>query len=203
VNLAEAQQAVRDRGFDYLADSRLTLMLNTAKDIFEDLYEWPWLQFMFFDQPTPLPMPDLKFILNVKVAATKDELLGLDLRQVYQDATDPLQPGTPEYWWIFSQLGMTWLRVWPGDGTNVDVVYTADSVPLVNPDDTPLIPARYHPLWIDLAVCEGYKDSDNFPAAQALRLDVNMRITDVIGRFEVRNRQHSPFMSIRNWSEDD
>jgi hypothetical protein len=71
------------------------------------------------------------------------------------------------------------------------------------PDDTPLIPARYHGLWIDLAVCEAYKDSDNFPGAQALRGDVTLRMQDIITRYETRNRQHSPFVTVRGYSEDE
>lgn len=199
MNLADAQQALLNRGFDYLDPSRLTLMLNTGKDAFEDIYEWPWLQ-TTITAPTPLVLADLKLVMSVTDPATKDELYGLDLRQAAMNSTNLAAPGTPEYWWI---EGDDTLHAWPGDGASLTVVYIADSPPLALPADTPLIPARYHPMWIDYAVCEAYKDSDNFPGAQALRQDVTLRMQDVIARYETRNRQHSPFMTKRTVNEDD
>lgn len=198
MNLIEGQQALVDRGFDYLTPARLTLMLNAGKDEFEDVWEWPWLQ-KATTGPTPLVISDLKLVQLVK-SAGHDELLGLDVRQAGLGLTDLAIAGTPEWWWIEGDQKM---HAYPGDGATLDVIYIADSPELVLPDDTPLIPARYHPLWIDFAVCEAYKDSDNFPAAQALRADVMTRMQDVIGRYETRNRQHSPFITMRGLSEDD
>jgi hypothetical protein len=199
VNLDQGREAVKDRGFDYLSSSRLDLMLNTAKDEFEDWWQWPWLEVQSTG-PTPLLVPDLKLVLMVKNPSTHDELLGLDLRQANLGVTDLRAAGTPEYWWIEGDQTM---HVYPGDGAVIDLNYVADSPPLVDATDTPLIPARYHNLWIDLAVCEAYKDSDNFPAARELRGDVGIRLQDVITRYETRNRQHSPFVTVRGFSEDD
>lgn len=194
MNLAQGQQAVMDRGFDYLSAPRLTLMLNNAKDTFEDYYAWPWLFDSFVDLGTPLEIVNLKLMLSVKLANTQMELLGLSVQQALQDGTDLTLPGTPSYWWL---EGAGRLHVWPGDGAHVSGVYIRDSDPLVEPTDEPLIPERYHPLWIDLAVVDAYKDSDNFSAAQLLRADINARMQDVIARYETRNRQHSPFMTHR------
>jgi hypothetical protein len=199
VNLAEATQAVMDRGFDYLSAPRVYLMLNTAKDNFEDVWRWPWLEVVTAG-PTPLTLADLKLVLMVKNALTADELLGLTMSQVMQDFTNVAAAGAPQYWWL---EGDAVLHAWPGDGADVQVHYVADSPPLVAPADTPRIPARYHHLWVDLAVCEAYKDSDNFQAAQMLRADVYAVMQDVIGRYETRNRQHSPFMTVRAHSEDE
>jgi hypothetical protein len=199
MNTGEATQAVKDRGFDYLSNGRVLLMLNSAKDAFEDIWRWPWLE-TFTIGPTPLTIDDLKLVQMVKNAATDDELLGLTMAQVRQDFTDVSAGGAPQYWWL---QGDTILHAWPGDGADVSVWYVADSPALVADTDTPLIPARYHNLWIDLAICEAYKDSDNFAGAQALRADVYARMQDVIGRYETRNRQHSPFMTVRSHNEDD
>lgn len=199
MNLDQGREAVRDRGFDYLSPGRLDLMLNTAKDAFEDWWDWPWLQ-AIMTGPTPLLVADLKLVLMVKVAGTNDELLGLDVRQAALGASGLAVAGTPEYWWI---EGAGTVHAYPGDGAVLDLRYVMESPPLVDPADTPLIPARYHGMWVDLAVCEAYKDSDNFPAAQALRGDVAMRMQDVVTRYETRNRQHSPFVTVRGFSEDD
>jgi hypothetical protein len=85
--LGEATQAVMDRGFDYLSAPRVYLMLNTAKDNFEDIWRWPWLD-VVTTGPTPLTIADLKLVMMVKNALTADELLGLDMSQVMQDFTD-------------------------------------------------------------------------------------------------------------------
>ena len=58
-------------------------------------------------------------------------------------------------------------------------------------------------MWIDFAVIQAYKDSDNFTAAQALSGDVNGRLYQIIERYETRNRQHAGFISQRGYSEDD
>jgi hypothetical protein len=197
VNLAQGQQALMDRGFDYLRPDQTALMLNTGKDAFEDYYEWPWL-WTPFNGATPLTLIDFK--LMVTAASGGNELFGLDLRQVAQDGTDLTLKGTPRYWWM---NGANELHAWPGDGATISGVMVADTPMLVNPDDEPLIPARYHGLWIDLGVCEAYKDSDNFPAAQALRADIAVRMQDVVSRYETRNRQHSPFITMRAINEDD
>jgi len=197
LNLGQARTALGLRGFDYLTAPQQTYMLNTAKDELEDLWEWPWLQATAAG-PTPLTLADFKLMLTV--ASGGLELLGLDLRQVAQDGTDLSLLGTPAYWWL---EGTNILHAWPGDGTPVTLAYLRESPALINSSDQPWIPARYQPLWIDLAVCEAYKDSDNYTASQALRADVMVRIQDVIGRYEVRNRQHSLLISGRWYSEDE
>ena len=197
MNLAQGEQALRDRGFDYLRSDQAWLMLNAGKDEFEDQYEWPWLWTPFSGQ-TPLTLIDFK--LMITVASGGGELLGLDLRQVAQDGTDLTLKGTPAYWWM---NGANELHAWPGDGATVNGVMIADTPPLTAPTDEPLIPARYHGLWVDYAVVEAYKDSDNFPAAQSLRADIGLRMQDVIARYETRNRQHSPFATVRYPADDD
>jgi hypothetical protein len=199
MNVTQATAAVQARGFDYLSDDRVLLMLNAAKSTFEDIYEWPWLV-TGAAGPTPLNVPDLKLILNVKTTDTIRELLGLDIRQTLLGDVNPLLPGVPEFWFI---EGASTLHVTPGDGASINVIYVADSPELVAGTDTPRIPSRYHHLWIDYAVVEAYKDSDNFTGAQALRSDIAFRMQDVIMRYETRNRQHSPFMTVRNWHGDD
>jgi hypothetical protein len=197
MSLDEATQAVMDRGFDYLSSARIRMMLNAAKDEFEDVYEWPWLQ-TAVTAPTPLTLADLKLVLTVRQG--NNELLGLTLRQAAQGLTDLAQGGAADYWWI---EGDDILHLYPGDGGTATIVYVRDSPQLVAGTDLPLIPPRYQSLWIDYAVVEAYKDSDNYSGAQALRGDIALRMQDVITRYETRNRQHSPFASVRGYSEDE
>ena len=202
MSLGDAQSELAARGFDYLTASRMTIMLNDAKNTFEDTWEFPWL-YGIASGPAPLDVSDLKYVLTVKTASD-DELLGTDLRILAQDSTDLSLPGTPERWYLTDDVGdRTTLRTWPTSDAALTVVYIRASPELSDVSDGPLIPARYHPIWIDLAVIQAYQDSDNFAGAQALRADVNQRLQDVIERYETRNRQHAEIIAIRNWSEDD
>jgi hypothetical protein len=202
MNLTEAQAEFRARGFDYLTAGRMTIMLNSAKNAFEDAWEWPWLLYST-SGAAPLLIPDLKLVLSVKWVADGRELWGLDVRQIMEDGTDPNLPGLPKYWWLEDFDGQPNLHVWPVASGQVGVIYQRESPELASSTSEPLIPARYQPLWIDLAVVEAYKDSDNFTAASALLQTVNARLVDLVARYEVRNRQHSRLNSMRLPSEDD
>lgn len=203
MNLTDARTELAARGFDYLPASRMTLMLNNAKNAFEDAWPFPWLE-ATITGPAPLSIPDLKYVRMVKQVSTNCELIGLDFRQVAQDGTDLNLPGVAEYWWAEGPDPVPILHTWPVDPRDIWVAYTRESQELVNPLDEPLIPTRYQPVWLDLAVVQAYKDSDNFTAAQALGADVNGRMYQIIERYETRNRQNSHFITQR-WpaAEDD
>lgn len=197
MNLSDARTELGARGFDYLSADRMTFMLNNAKNAFEDAWPFPWLEQTVIG-PAPLALLDLKHVRMVKHVASNCELLGLDFRQVAQDGTDLNLPGVPEYWWLEGPDPVSLLHTWPVAPDSIEAFYTRESPELVNQLDEPLIPARYHPVWIDLAVVQAYKDSDNFPAATALSTDVNGRLFQIIERYETRNRQNGHYISMRS-----
>jgi hypothetical protein len=198
MTLGEAQTELMARGFDYLPGPRQTIMLNDAKNSFEDRWEFPWLEAVAVGTP-PFYIPDLKYVLSVKTQANL-ELFGIDLRALAQDGTDLGLRGPSRYWYLD---GETLMRAWPVGADTLTVYHVKHSPELVNPSDRPLIPGRYHPIWIDLAVVQAYQDSDNYAAAQALQADVGLRMQDVIMRYETRNRQHAAFAGVRGLSEDE
>jgi len=201
VNLGEGQTELAARGFDYLDVGRRTIMLNAAKNAFEDYWPFPWLE-GFQTGPAPLVIPDLKYIVLTRMGA--DELWGSDVRQLVAEGNDLDQTGTPEVWYLADQVGdAVTMKVWPVATPTLKVVYIKRSPELVAPTDAPLIPARYHPLWIDLAVVQAYHDSDNFTGAQALLGEVAAQMLGVIESYETRNRQHSQPITTRGYSEDD
>ena len=206
MNLADARSALAARGFDYLSGASMNLMLNFARNDFEDYWDWPWLR-ETITGPVPLTISDLKFVRLVK-DSDGNELLGLEDRVAGMGSPPPMaQPIlNGSRWWYLSDHGPdnTLLDLTPfGYGGAVSVLYTKESPELATDVDVPLIPVRYHGLWIDHAVVHAYKDSDNFPAAQALRTDIEARMRTLVERYEVRNRQHSVFMAIRALSEDE
>jgi len=209
VNLGTARSALMDRGFDYLTQGQQDLMLNRARNDFEDYWPWPWLRSYLRGTPTPVDIPDLKYVVSVaNPSDAGGELLGLedsDVNRLDADAV-AIGSGWPRYWFLVPQPapaeGVT-LNVWPSSGDVLNVIYVHLTPELLNPDDTPEIPARYHSIWIDYAVIQGYKDRDNFPAAQALQADCDIRMQRLVERYETRNRQHSRLGVMRFPSEDD
>lgn len=200
MNLSEASQELANRGFDYLEGSRRNFMLNTARSAFEDFWHWPWLE-RVVTGPAPLAIDSLKYVVYVQNVDLNAELLYLDIRQVAQNGTPVDMPGIPAYWWLDGPPGgedsTVNLNVWPVGPATLQARVVVETPELSDPDDTPLIPVRYHSLWIDYAVIEGYKDSDNFVAAQQLRADLTGRMQDVVLRYETRNRQHKSFLDSR------
>ena len=178
------------RGFDYLSPGRLTIMLNNAKNAFEDVWEWPWLwRTLTGTAPLDADRPQARLHRHTP---TGNELLGLDVRQIAQSGTSLQQTGTPQYWWLDGPDPYPVMHTWPAGPARARGRLHRRK-PRTRPHDTdaPLIPPRYRPLWIDYAVVEAYKDSDNYQGAQALRADIDARMQDLIARYEVRNRQHS------------
>jgi len=198
MTLSEARAELAGRGFDYLSAARMNFMLNNARNAFEDAWPFPWLPQKAVVGPPPLTITDLKYVRSVKHG--DDELYALDFRIVAQDGTDIDATGVPVYWWL---EGPNIIHTWPVDGSDITVYCTAESPELIADDQSPLIPTRYQPIWLDLAVVQAYKDSDNFTGAQALMADIGTRLMQVIERYETTNRQHAALIAYRSPSEDD
>jgi hypothetical protein len=196
MNLGQAQQELADRGFDYLAAPRMTTMLNRAVADFGDFYPWPWLR-KTATGPAPLTITDLKYVLKV-FDQSGNEMFGMG----DSEDLDVTQTGTPDTWWIDDTSGSTVLTAYPVGTVTFSVRYVAEAPLLSASSDTPLIPARYHPLWVDLAVIRAYQDSDNFAAANALRQDTELALQRLVERYETRNRMNSQSILIRAGSED-
>lgn len=175
----------------------MNTMLNRAMVDFEDFWSWPWLV-KTTTGAAPLTISDLRSVLSV-YDANGVEMFGA----TGTDDIDVNQIGTPSYWWIDDTSGSSVLRAWPVGTVSFSVRYLSDSSTLTSDTDTPKIPARYHPLWIDMAVVQAYRDSDNFAAAQALQGDINQRLQALVERYETRNRMNSQTVLVRMGSEDE
>ena len=200
MDLTAARAELAARGFDYLPASRQTIMLNRALNDLEDYWPWPWLR-KTVTGAAPLIISDLKYIESVN-DSTGNELTGTTQSELGQYGGATFTTGTPSQWWIDDTSGPT-LRAYPVGSVTLTVTYMAEITDLVNAGDTPNIPARYHPLWIDLAVIRAYQDSDNFAAASSLRQDTEQALARLVERYETRDRQTSPVIAIRAGSEDD
>lgn len=207
MNLAAARTVLASRGFDYLSGQTMGLMLNRARNEFEDYWPWPWLRTTVTGN-APLVLTNLKHVLLVK-DSTGQELYGSTPEVVGQGSVDMALTGTPDFWYLTADTSdpagndTVTMRTWPASTGALTVLYTSQSPELVLDSDTPLIPTRYQLTWIDLAVVQGYEDSDNFPAATSLRQAATGRLHTYVERYETRNRQNAQTIGIRAGSMDD
>lgn len=199
MNLADARAELAARGFDYLLPGRMNIMLNDARNAFEDVYPFPWLE-AAVTGTAPLTIADLKHVLFVQDTTNDTELLGLPVQQIAQLGDDLALPGLPTHWWLD---GLTTLNVWPvSTSAQLLVRYVKESPELAGDLDTPLIPVRYHNTWVDLAVVRAYLDSDNFAAASALQQIANNDLAQISQRYATRNGQNPGYQTIRFNSDD-
>lgn len=199
MDLAAAQNEFAERGFDYLSTDRRTFYLNMAKDLFEDAYSFPWLETVATGV-SPLTIADLKSVLYVRDSTNDTELIGLPASQIIVNGIDLAMTGVPCNWWLDGENIVTG---WPVSTSAVmQVRYVKQSDELVDPTDTPLIPARYHGTWVDMAVIRAYIDSDNYVAAQGLKQVVDIDLSQIIQRYAMRNMQNPAYQTQRWGSED-
>ena len=192
MNFGEARTELMARGFDYLSPGRLTIMLNNAKNALED--QWAGRGWRLTRTgKAPLAVPGLKHVYYVQDTDARPSCSGsICARSRSRPHRD--QPARPSTGGSTAQVAARSSRSTPGPPrprSPAGARLVVDSPELSADTDTPLIPKRYHPLWIDFAVIEAYKDCDNLIGAQTLRGDIALRVQDLILRYEARNLQHS------------
>lgn len=200
MNLTQAIAELKARGFDYLSDARATIMLNNAKNALEDEYPWPWLE-STITGPVPLSISDLKYVEYVVDTTNGVELDGIDPRDVIDLDRNVATAGNPSSWWLD---GAGTLKTYPTSATaQLSVRYVKFSPELSAGTDTPLIPARYHPVWINYAVVDAYKDDEQHDLAAALLNDLRgRRLPAMIDVYGSRNRGNPDVQVIVAGSED-
>lgn len=200
MDLTAAIAEVKARGFDYLSDARCAVMLNNAKNALEDEFDWAWLE-TTATGTAPLTISDLKQVLSVVDTTNQTKLSGLDARDISDWDAIVTTAGTPEAWWLD---GTTTLRVYPtSTSVQLSVRYVKTSPELSGGTDTPLIPVRYHAVWLDYAVVEAYKDADRFGEASGLLGHIKQfRVPQMIEQYAVRNRANPGYAAV-TWASDD
>lgn len=199
MDLTTARTRLAGRGFDYLTTDQIDEALNTAKNNFEDAYPWPWLE-TSTTNTAPVTISDLKQVLYVVDTSHDVPLSGNDIRTLAEWDPGLATTGDPQYWYLD---GLTSLKVWPvNTSASLEVRYVKESPELANGDDEPLIPDRYCPIWLDLAVAECLKITNNYAASQAQENAANARILQLIDRYSERNLQNGDPQTIYGYSED-
>lgn len=200
MDLSTARTELRNRGFTDLTNSRLNTFLNAGKNTFEDLYAWPWLE-TTQTGTSPMTISDLKSVLMVSDTTQRNILLGMDRQQVLRIDPTLAETRSPACYWYLT--GESTLKIWPATSASLSVLYIKFSAELSLDSDTPLIPSRYHDVWIDFAAVEAYRDNDEFDAASALYQVAAARAGAIANLYLNRNWQNGtlfvPMFSSEDW----
>lgn len=201
MDLITARTEVKARGFDYLPDSRVDRFLNNAKNALEDWFvDCPWLETTAATGAAPLTVSDLHSVIYVLDTTTSLPLEGVDARDIVDLDGNVSTAGYSRYWWLD---GLTTIRTYPVNASDqISVRYRKYSPELSANTDTPSIPVRYHPVWVDFAVVEALKDDDQYGEAQQLLGFINTRLQEMQDTFTLRNRQNTQTQVIVHGSED-
>lgn len=200
MNLATGITELKARGADYLSDARATIILNAARNDFEDFWwGWPWLE-TSTTGTAPVTISDVRQILYVTDTTGRTLLEGRDARDLVGDTDAVLTTtGTATSWYLD---GSATLRVYPANtSTTFTVRYVKFSAELTG-TDTPAIPTRHHPLWIDLAMVRVYRDSDDLAAAEALRRQTQEDLRRLVAVYELRSGSNNRRQIIREGALD-
>lgn len=199
MNLSEARDELRARGFDGLTDARCTAFLNAGKNVLENYAPWPWLD-ASTSGTSPITISDLKTVLHVWSTSPNTSLEGQDrnyLRSTY--GPDLTLTGGAQFWYLD---GLSTMRFFPVDTVTRNVDYLKVSPELSADADEPLFPARLHPVWIDFAVVEAYVDADEPTMAQSVQAKAENRLARELDTYFNRNLQN-PGKQLLTFSSQD
>jgi hypothetical protein len=200
VNLTTARTELLARGFNYLDASGTTRQdgyLNRALHLINESGPWEYLV-TSSSGAAPLTVSDLRSVLSVVHTSGKRYLKALDRRVILEQDPDQSRTGSPEFYWID---GLTTVRVWPISTDSISVRYLKNETDLTT-GETPLLPARYHHVWIDQAAVLAYRDDDNFEAARELQASVDREIAGMLKTLTFRTFSNPDYIVMTGSSTD-
>lgn len=179
MNFTELIDELMARGADYLDEdatsrARAERWINVAYREILNLHVWPFLQASLTgaDGAGLVNVPDLRRLIIVSdvrglsgltPGSKLDRTTLEDLARVDEDIA---LTGTPDRYYV---LNGTQVTSFPLGGTiRADYIRR---VPPMSGTDAPLFDEAYHDIIVDRAFIKVYKDSDNFEAAQALKIE--------------------------------
>ncbi len=181
------------RGFSYLNEdsagrTRAERWLNEA--YLEDIcaaYPWDFLR-TSQSGTAPLTITDLDQVISVVDSTAENPLQRLDVKTLidYGDANLD-EVGSAAHWYMSDE---TTLAVHPADTTSTFVVrYWKIPAEMTAAEDEPIVPSRWRGLLVDGAVIRGYRDSDNWDAANQLQAHFDRRLMQMASSEMVRSQE--------------
>jgi hypothetical protein len=148
-----------------------------------------------------LAISDLGTIETV-VDSTRDvELLPAEYRDLIAAYGDLSTTGTAEFYYVANPSGTLQVATYPVTTNTIAVQYWEIPAELTS-TDTPVVPARFHDIIVDLAVCRAYRDADNHGAAEALQAHVDRRVLQMVNQQFAQQVQGPDFQQVRGASQD-
>jgi hypothetical protein len=155
VDFAALKTELSDRGFARLTDARRGIFVNEGRRKLDNLCTWPY-RLASASGAAPLTIADLGVIEEVlNTAAASAPLDFMDRRSILDAYGELTTVGAPQVFYIDNGI----VRTYPVGGT-LAVRYYKRTPVLVNGTDTPLAPADYHLLYVDLAEVEARGGKD-------------------------------------------
>lgn len=200
MNFSELTTELGNRGFSYLSDTRKGQFINRAISRLDSMYRWPYRE-ASGTGVAPVTISDLGQVEAVTNQNRGDypleESSYADLTNWYGDLTTT---GTPIYWYRAFVSGDPVVATYPVSTDTVGIQYWKIT-PTLDSTDEPLAPERYHLLYVDMAVQMAYRDSDNHAQAEALQVEVNRQIFEMIE--DLLPQQGPGYQRTTWWSSED
>lgn len=194
INFTELKDELFARGTNYLEESgtetaRGERWLNQAYREICNLHSWPFLEAEATGTDGTVSIPDLRRIIAVFDSSGGDNpgrKLKYTTRRalVIEEHTEDLsRTGTPEWFYIENSV----VKTYPV-GSDVRVWYRRRIAPLTG-TDVPIFDEEYHDLIVDGAMVRAYKDSDNFEAAAALRVEWERGVAAMTEDYQIESEE--------------
>lgn len=193
----ELQTEFYARGFDYLNQdsagrTRAKRWLNEAfiEDVC-DPHPWPFLE-TSTTAVAPVSISDLRDVLYVVDQTNSNTLDFSDLRDVIDLDVNPGRAGAPNSFYFDGNT----LSVYPTSSSAVLTVrYIKVPAELVDDNDVPEMPGRFHPLIVEGAIIRAYMDSDNYEAVAAVQARFDRRMERMVDSMFSRNLGGTQFVT--------
>lgn len=184
MNLAELRAEVKSRGFDYLPDARINRFINTAYtlDICEE-DDWPFLD-ATATGTAPLTIADLRTVESVVDTTNQAKLKPLSIKHITDITANVEESGTPENFYID---GGDTIKVFPtNSNATLEVRYIKAPSELVQEEDEPIFPERFHYLVVEGAIRRAYEDDDEWQAAATTEQIFKTRLEAMKGTYDAQ-----------------
>jgi hypothetical protein len=197
VNLTALQTAFTDRGWARLSTTQQTQHINDGlHELDAQEPRWPYL-LTTTTGTAPLTTADLlevSLVLNTSTNTPVSYIDYEDLAERYGDLT--LTATDPGYWY-FTPGSTTSISTYPVTTRTLKLVYWKVSSDLSAGSDTPLSPARWHSVIVDLADRNACRVKKDFASAAGLQATIDGKLAamrvDLLYRQTAGASQVMPF----------
>jgi hypothetical protein len=182
MTLGELRTELASRGAHGFDDDRLTMYVNRGRAELDSAELWPYRE-SSVTGTSPVAISDLGTVEMVIDSGTNTSIpyrQWSDLVNVYGD----LSTAGTAFGWYLAQPGggAREIATYPA-GASIAVQYWCVPPDLVDDNDEPLSPSRYHGLIVDMAMRHVYKNSDGFGEAAQLGQEIERQLAGM--RFDL------------------